>query len=259
MHAAGVPFFQDTTVMLARASAVTSRIKLGAGVFLVPLHHPVLFAKQLASIDFYSGGRLIVGAGAGWSRVQCEVMGGNFDRRWAQARETIQIAKRLWTEEVVEFHGEFYDIAPVTLFPKPASKSGPPVLLPGPALYKGDPLDSPASLQSFKRIVAYADGWLPGFVGAKAMEGGPEIVRTGNDILGRLCAEAGRDPRELKVTALLRTEIQDGDLTWPELVGRDVIRRYEDVGVERVIVTIPTLTGAEHATEVLPRMAEALL
>src|SRR3979411_2465550 len=79
VHAAGVPFFQDTLVMLARASAMTTTLKVGAGVFLMPEHNPVLFAKQLASLDHYSGGRLIVGAGVGWSRTECELLGGNFD------------------------------------------------------------------------------------------------------------------------------------------------------------------------------------
>src|SRR4051794_30666456 len=127
VHADGIPFFQDTVVMLARASAVTSTIMLGGGVFLIPEHNPILFAKQLATIDHYSGGRVIVGAGVGWSRTECELLGGNFDRRWAQTRESVLLMKRLWTEDTVEFHGEFFDVPPVQLFPQPARN--PPVLV----------------------------------------------------------------------------------------------------------------------------------
>lgn len=266
VHSKGVPFFQDTLVMLARASAVTSRIRLGAGVFLIPIHQPVMFAKHLASLDFYSGGRLIIGAGVGWSRVEIEVMGGNFDRRWGQTREAIEVMKALWTHEVAEYRGEFFNVPPVSLFPKPASKPWPPFLLPGPMLRAmisgeegGEDLESEEILRSFRRIVRFADGWLPARMGNEAMRSGPPVIARGRRILARLCNEAGRDPAELQTTVLLRTQVHDGDLAWPELVSRDVLRAYEDVGVERVIVTIPTITGEAHAREVVERMAEALL
>lgn len=266
VHSHGVPFFQDTLVMLARASAVTSRIRLGAGVFLIPIHQPVMFAKHLASLDFYSGGRLIVGAGVGWSRVEIEVMGGNFDRRWGQTREAIEVMKALWTQDIAEYHGEFFDVPPVRLFPKPATKPWPPVLLPGPMLKAmisgdegGEDLESEDMLRSFRRIVRFADGWLPARMGTAAMRSGPPVIAQGRRILTRLCEEAGRDPAELQTTVLLRTQVHDGDLEWPELVSRDVLRRYQDVGVERCIVTIPTLTGEDHARQVVERMAQALL
>lgn len=258
-HAAGVPFFQDTLVALARASAVTNRIKLGSGVFLLPLHQPVLLAKQIASLDFYSKGRLIVGAGFGWSRGQCEACGGNFDRRFAQAYETLRIMKKLWTEEVTEFHGEFFDVPPIALFPKPVTKPWPPVLLPGPAYNSEEPWDSPRFLHLYKRIVTYADGWIPGFVGNERMREGPTRLVAGRKVMDQLCKEAGRDPRELQTTALLRTNIVDGDLAWPELVSRDVLKRYADIGTDRIIITIPTIISDTHAREVLERMAEALL
>jgi probable F420-dependent oxidoreductase len=266
VHSKGVPFFQDTLVMLARASAVTSRITLGAGVFLIPIHQPVMFAKHLASLDYYSGGRLVIGAGVGWSRVEIEVMGGNFDRRWGQTREAIEVMKALWTQDVAEYHGEFFDVPPVSLYPKPASKPWPPFLLPGPMLKAmitgeegGEQLDSEEFLRSFRRIARFADGWFPARMGPAAMRSGPPVIAEGRRILARLCEEAGRNPSELQTTVLLRTQVHDGDLIWPELVSRDVLRAYEDVGVERCVVTIPTITSEEHAREVVERMAEALL
>ena len=259
VHSSGVPFFQDTLVALARISGATTRIKIGSGIFLIPLHHPVMLAKQLASLDFYSGGRLIIGAGFGWSRIECEAMGGNFDKRFGQGREAIQLMKLLWSQDVTEFHGEFFDLAPVMLGPKPATKPWPPVLLPGPPLDTGEPWDSPRLLPALKRIVAYADGWIPARMGNEQMRNGPPLLVGARHMLDRLCEEAGRNPRELQTTVLLRTEIHDGDLTWPELVSRDVLRSYADIGIERVIVTIPTITDAAHAREVLNRMADALL
>jgi len=259
VHSAGVPFFQDTLVMLARASAMTSRIKLGSGIFVLPLHQPVLFAKQLASLDYYSGGRLLVGIGAGWSRVECEAMGGHFDRRWAQIREQVQIMKSLWSEDVTEFRGEFYDIEPIRLYPKPVSRPWPPVLLPGPPFSAEEPMNSPKLRTAFKRIATYGDGWIPGRVGLEQMRTGPELIEQGRAVLREICEEVGRDYKELQVTALLRTEIHDGDLEWPELVSKDVIRRYEDSGVERAVVTIPTVTSEEHAREVIERVAAMIL
>lgn len=259
VHSSGVPFFQDPLVTLARASAVTNRLKLGAAVFLIPIHQPVLFAKQLASLDFYSGGRIILGAGVGWSRVETEVMGGNFDRRWAQARESIQLMKLLWTEEVAEFHGEFFDVPPVTLYPKPAQKPWPPFLLPGPpdggVSEKSDKVPA-----AFRRIATFADGWLPGFIGKTRMREGVAEVAQGRKMMEAVCADVERDPAELQVCVLLRTEIHDGDVGWPaDPPDRDILSMYEDIGVERVIVTIPTLTDEEQAKGVLERLAEELL
>ena len=248
VHVDGVPFFQDTIVMLARASAVTNRIKLGAGVFLVPEHNPVLFAKQLASIDHYSGGRLIVGAGVGWSRVECELLGGDFDRRWAQTRESIQLMKRLWTEETVEHHGDFFDVPAVQLFPQPINQPPPPVLL-----------GASASERTFRRIVEYADGWLPAFVTRESIESAPDFLESNRRVLDRMAFEAGRDPATLQITAILRGPQSKGDVQPDQRVDRALLRRLADVGIERVAVSMSTITSPEGAREVLTRIAEQLL
>ena len=257
VHASGVPYFQDLLVALARASAVTSRLTLGAGVFLIPIRQPVLFAKQLASLDFYSGGRLVLGAGVGWSRVETEVMGGNFDRRWAQARESIQLMKRLWADDVVEFSGEFFTLPPVRLYPRPVQQPI-PVLLPGP-FDGGVSVASGKAPAAFRRIATFADGWLPAFIGRTRMREGVAEVAQGRKMLEEIATGIGRDVGELQVCVLLRTEMNDGDTGWPEVPDREILRMYEDIGVERVIVTIPTVTGEAHAETVVERLAEELL
>jgi probable F420-dependent oxidoreductase len=255
VHAPGVPFFQDTLVTLARASARTTRIRLGSAVFLIPQHHPVLFAKQLASLDFYSGGRLVIGAGVGWSRVECETNGGNFDRRWAQSLEIVEIMKRLWREETVEFHGEFYDFPPVQLFPKPATDVTPPVLL-GVRPPAADAATPPVG---FRRIARAADGWIPAFVGQEAISRGPDVVATGRRLLAQLAPEHGRDPDDFQITAILRSDLVDGDMRAAVPVGRDVLRRYENAGTERVAISLPTLTNEADARAALEQIAEASL
>ncbi len=248
VHADGVPFFQDTLVMLARASAMTSRIKLGGGVFLIPEHNPVQFAKELACLDFYSGGRLIVGAGVGWSRVECELLGGHWDRRWAQTRESIQIMKRLWSQDTAEYEGAFYSMPAVQLYPQPATRPWPPVLL-----------AARGSARSFRRIVEYGDGWIPAFAGEGAVAEGPAQVEKGRRVLDRLAVEAGRDPATLQITAILRGPQVDGDLAPGQVVDRAVLRRFEAAGADRAAISLPTLTCERDASEALDRIAARAL
>jgi alkanesulfonate monooxygenase SsuD/methylene tetrahydromethanopterin reductase-like flavin-dependent oxidoreductase (luciferase family) len=103
-YSEGVPLFQDTLVALARASAVTSRIKIGSGVFNLPEHNPILFAKQIASLDLYSKGRVVLGLSVGWSEIEVTLLGGDFARRWEQTREAIRLMQALWTQDRVEMN-----------------------------------------------------------------------------------------------------------------------------------------------------------
>ena len=248
VHSEGVPFFQDTLVMLARASACTSTITLGSGVFLIPEHNPVLFAKQLASLDHYSGGRLLIGAGVGWSRIECELLGGNFDRRWGQTREAIQLMKRLWTEETVEFRGEFFDVPPVQLFPQPVAKPWPPILL-----------GAGPSERTYRRVVDFADGWLPAFVERGSIEAAPKVITEARDRLDTLAAEAGRDPRTIEISVILRGPRPVGDTMSEDRVDRDLLRRLAEVGVDRAVISLPKILSEDDAGEVLARVADRVL
>src|SRR5438552_2448962 len=95
--------FADPFIGLARASAVTQRLTLGTGICLVPEHNPLLLAKQVATLDAFSGGRFRFGVGAGWLQEETELMGGDFAHRWGQTREAVLAMKALWTTEAAEF------------------------------------------------------------------------------------------------------------------------------------------------------------
>ena len=123
--------FIDPFVALARASGVTKRMKLGTGIVLVPERNPLLLAKEVSTLDLFSGGRFLFGIGAGWLREETELMGGDFDHRWTQTRESILAMKELWTKPEAEFHGKYYNFPPVKSYPKPAQKPHPPVILGG--------------------------------------------------------------------------------------------------------------------------------
>lgn len=236
VYADGVPFNQDAMVGLSRLSAATSSIRFGFGVCLIVQHNPVRLAKQLACLDHYSGGRLICGIGIGWSRHETEALGGRFERRWGQAREAVGLMRALWTQDRVEHDGEFFAVPPIRCFPQPAQKPGPPILM---GSHGG---------QSFQRIADYADGWMPGIVGDDAIVAGPAMIRDGIVRIRTLAAQVGRRFDDVPVTVVLRGT-----------VNRDVLRRYEDAGVERVAVSMPMATTAGEAEKAIGEMADTLL
>ena len=174
----------DPFVALARASAVTTTLKLGTGVTLVPERNPLLLAKEVATLDYFSRGRFLFGIGAGWNQAETEIMGGNFARRWTQTREAIEVMKALWTNEAAEYHGTYYNFPPVRSFPRPVQQPHPPIFLGG------------AAQQVFKRIVAYGNGWMP-------TRSTPELIQQGRAILNELAVEAGRDPRSIVILAYI--------------------------------------------------------
>jgi probable F420-dependent oxidoreductase len=102
----------DPFVGLARASAVTKTIKLGTGICLVPERNPLLLAKEIATLDHFSGGRVLFGIGAGWLKEETEIMGGDFAHRWTQTQEAVMAMKALWTQEEAEYHGKYYNFPP---------------------------------------------------------------------------------------------------------------------------------------------------
>jgi alkanesulfonate monooxygenase SsuD/methylene tetrahydromethanopterin reductase-like flavin-dependent oxidoreductase (luciferase family) len=128
---AAYSWFVDPFVALARASAVTTRLKLGTGITLVPERNPLLLAKEIATLDYYSGGRFLFGVGTGWHKEETEIMGGTFAHRWSQTREAIEAMKQLWTNEAAEHHGTYYDFPLVRSFPRPIQQPHPPIYLGG--------------------------------------------------------------------------------------------------------------------------------
>jgi probable F420-dependent oxidoreductase len=220
--------FIDPFVALARASGTTSRIKLGTGIVLVPERHPLLLAKEVSTLDLFSGGRFLFGIGAGWLREETELMGGDFDHRWGQTRESILAMKELWTKPEAEFHGKYYNFPPVRSNPKPAQKPHPPVLLGGDAK------------NVLERVVAWGDGWLPNRVT-------PDQLREKRATLDRLAKEAGRDPAAITISV----HGQPAD--------RDLIERLHDAGATRVIVRPATSRSEAEMIKELTRIAEAVL
>ena len=221
----------DPFIALARASAATQTIKLGTAICLVPERNPLLLAKEIATLDRFSGGRFLFGIGAGWLKEETEIMGGDFPHRWTQAREAILALKELWTKAEAAFHGKYYDFPPVRSFPKPAQQPHPPILVGG---------NAPNVL---KRVVAWGSGWMPGRVSA-------EDIRHGCATLRELAEQAGRDPNSLEVMAVGSPG---------QFRDRASIKEMEAAGASRVTIWFTQTAGEallgemeELAGQVLP-------
>ncbi len=139
----------DLFVALTAAASATTRIKVGAGICLVIQRDPIHTAKEVASIDQLSGGRLIFGAGAGWNREEMENHGTDPDTRFALQRERVEAMREIWTNDEATYHGRFVNFDAIWSWPKPLQQPHPPILLGG---------TGPGVVD---RVLAYADGWYP--------------------------------------------------------------------------------------------------
>jgi probable F420-dependent oxidoreductase len=220
--------FTDPYIALARASGATTKIKLGTGITLVPERNPLLLAKEIASLDRFSGGRFLFGIGTGWLREETEIMGGDFEHRWTQTREAIEVMKELWTKDEAEYHGRYFDFPAVKSFPKPLQQPHPPVLLGG------------LAKNVLRRIIAHADGWLPNRIT-------PAEVEEGRAKLDAMAAEAGRDPKSITISV------------FGQAPDRDLVQSFLNAGADRVIVRPEHVETETEMGEQLERMAEAVL
>ena len=206
----------DQMIALSMAAAVTKSLKLATGICLVPEHEPLTLAKQLATLDAYSGGRVLFGIGAGWLREESDLFGVDFPRRWTETAEIVAAMRKLWTEDQSSFDGKYVKFPAVKVLPKPAQKSGPPVLI--------GSLDKNA----LKRVAKWADGWCPIQLNAAQL-------KTRVDELKRECAAVGRNFAELDITIMGairgdRAKVQDG------------LKEFAEAGAGRFVAGLGDLT-----------------
>ena len=207
----------DLFVALGTAAAVTTTLKIGSGICLVVERDPITLAKEVATVDFLSGGRFLFGIGGGWNAEEMANHGTDFTRRWKVLRERIEAMKVIWRDDDAAYHGETVSFDPIWSWPKPVQKPHPPIYLGG---------HGPKALD---RVVRYCDGWMP------IPMRGTELVEEIADLRRRATA-AGRDPASLAIT----------------LYGlppdADRVRLFADAGASRGIFALP---AADRAT-VLP-------
>lgn len=222
----------DPLIALTRAATATSTILLGTGIILVPERNPLLAAKMVASLDAFSGGRFLMGIGAGWNREECEILGGDFDHRWGQTKDYILAMKQLWTQAESEYHGKYVDFPPVRCFPKPAQRPHPPILLGG---FTAE--------RVYQRIAEWGDGWLPVLESVDQFRQGVERLKRAADAVGRDYGELTKTVFGIK-----------GQWEVPE-----EIRALEAAGADRLVMWLPENLPLDKLLAEMEAMARRLL
>ena len=200
------PIF-DPFLSLTWMAAATKKIRLATGICLVPEHNPVVLAKVVATLDFLSGGRSILGVGIGWLEEEFQAIGIPWERRAHRTRECIDAMRRLWGDDVSNYRGEFVNFEGVRSYPKPVQGEKLPIFFGG------------ESGPALKRVAEYGNGWV-GFNLTPA-EAATKIKR-----LEELLKANGRKLSEVEIAAS----------PYPKQITKDDGKRYRDAGVEEVVL-----------------------
>ncbi len=209
----------DPFVSLMAAAQATTKLRVGTGICLLTERDPLVLAKEIASVDFLSNGRLELGIGAGWNAEEMENHGTAFQNRFRVMSERAQAIKTLLSEEEPEFHGEFVDFDPVWCYPKPVQKPHPPILIGG------------ESIHTLRRVVDYGDGWFP-----RTRHGFDAATEVGR--LRAVADERGRDFSTLSISV------------FGAPAKAEVLEDYAAAGIDRSILALPS----RDADDILPRL-----
>jgi probable F420-dependent oxidoreductase len=240
----------DPLVPLGFAAAVTERITLGTAIVNMPYQAPAVLAKQLASLDVLSGGRLVAGLGLGWSAEEFAAVGVPYERRGARAEEYVACLRALWDDDPVSFSGEFYAVPASSMRPKPVQRPGPPILLGGTV---------PRALARAGRL---ADGWI------SSSRADPETLGESVEAVRGGAREAGRDPAQLRfvcrgvVLDAPRTRPLTGTLDevrgdLPGLAAQGITEVFVDLNFDPAVGNpdVPEQQAMRRANEVLEALA----
>jgi probable F420-dependent oxidoreductase len=201
----------DPMVALGYLAAATQRIRLGVAVVNMPYLAPVYLAKQAATVDVLSGGRLDLGLGIGWMPEEFAAAGAIMAKRGVRTGEYLEVLRRAWAEGITQFSGEFYTVPPGRIAPNPVQRPGPPVLLGG------------TVRAAMERAGRLADGWVT------SSRADLSRISEGIGVVRGAAAEAGRDPASIRI--ICRGVVRAGaPVTVPEGGGRTLLSgSYADI------------------------------
>jgi probable F420-dependent oxidoreductase len=204
---AGAAAILDPFVTLSWLAAHTNTIRLGTAVLLLPLHNPLAAAKQVASIDQVSGGRVVFGAGLGWAREEYRAAGIPWERRWSRMDDYVAAMRNLWSTPVSTYHGEFTSFDQVYSNPKPLAGEDFPVFYGG----NGD--------LALRRVARNGNGWI-------ALNLRPEEADQKIRTIRAQAEELGRDPQSIEMTMLTGH--------WPTYTADD-LKGFQEAGMDELI------------------------
>lgn len=224
------PNIWDAAVTMGAVAALTSRIKLAPSVLISPYRHPLSDARQFATVDLLSGGRLIMAVGPGWCSEEFDAVGTSFDERGGRTAECIEIYKLAWTEPWVQFHGRYYDFLDVSIDPKPIQKPRPPIYYGG------------VTAVGVKRALRHCDGFYPIVTEADATSIRFAQLR---DLVHRTAEEIGRDPAGFDLITLVMCQ-----MTGPSARARQSQRSFLSGSAEEILNDMAKLAsyGYSHCT-----------
>ena len=206
----------DPLLPLAFAAGQTERIRLGTGILILPQRHPLYVAKEAATLDVLSKGRLVLGVGIGWMRDEFEALGIPFGERAARTEESIEAMRSLWKGEPGTFRGKYFQWGPLQMNPKPVQPNGVPIVI-------GGHVEAAA-----RRAARFGDGFFPAAFSPADLN--PLLAAMRDE-----CSKIGRDPAEIEITA---------GLGKPDL---DLVHQFEDLGVSRLAAGYGLQVGTEKA------------
>ena len=216
----------DPFVALSFAANVTTKLKLGTGICLLPQRDTFSTAKSVASLDMMSGGRFVFGLGGGWNVEEMEHHGVQYKTRFKLMRERVLAMKQLWTQDEASYKGEMIEFEPVWAWPKPVQKPHPPILMGGESDY------------TLNRVVEYCDGWIP--------RAGPSFDPVdGMTRMHQAAEKAGRDPATLGMSVFRAP---------PE---KQKLQAYAAAGVQRSLLQLPS-AGRDTVLKLLDEYAPLL-
>ena len=179
----------DLFVACTAAAAATSRLRIGSGVCLVIERDPITTAKEVASVDHFSGGRFEFGVGAGWNREEMANHGTDPRTRMRLLKERVEAMKAIWTEQEASYSGEFVNFDRIWSWPKPVQRPHPPILVGG---------DGPTVLD---RVLDFGDGWFPNYRGQQTLDRAAELRSRADRPIDFQVISAPADPKDLEALA----------------------------------------------------------
>jgi probable F420-dependent oxidoreductase len=207
----------DPLETLTFVAANTTKIALGTSVIDMLFHNPVILARRFATLDVVSEGRAIAGCGIGWSTDEYQASGIPFKDRGKRADEYVQILKKIWTEDIVEFRGRFYEIPVSKIGPKPLQKPHIPIYLGG------------YTQNSFTRIANYANGWIC------TIQNSLKQIKLNIEKINHECNKANRDPKDINIAAILYPNVMESsDVSRTNLNGNRQSRQLLNGTIDQV-------------------------